>query len=162
MTVARWMLPQKPVSDGEFRKFKARLCIKLVQHPYPYFGSFFGISRNLSADAILKSKKVDDIVDIIDKISLEMIFIWRRFHTNIFFDDKKYQAIDGLFKEYYYQFQNLIDFQLVLLYLQCEMFGAAPLGTDYRRLLLLHPSCVVKGVLDATEFPGITERDSKK
>ena len=40
------------------------------------------------------------------------------------------------------------------------MFRAAPLGADYKRLVLLHPDCVTDGVVDASEFPGIAERDS--
>ena len=40
------------------------------------------------------------------------------------------------------------------------MFQAAPLGANFRHLLLLHPDCEFNGVVDAGEFPGIAERDS--
>jgi len=40
------------------------------------------------------------------------------------------------------------------------MYEIAPLGANFRRLLLLHPDCVIDNVVDANEFPGIAERDS--
>ena len=40
------------------------------------------------------------------------------------------------------------------------MFTAASQCAGYKHLVLLHPGCVIDGVVDASEFPGIAERDS--
>ena len=40
------------------------------------------------------------------------------------------------------------------------MYEAIPLGTDFKRLLLLHPDCVIDGVVDTSKFSGILERNS--
>ena len=79
------------------REFKARLCIKLIQRPYS-FGSLFGISRDLSAGATLRTLKADDIVDIVDKTSPKMLFSWRQFRAELFLGVWKCRAIGGTLK----------------------------------------------------------------
>ena len=44
--------------------------------------------------------------------------------------------------------------------MQSKIFEAAPLGANFKHLLLLHPDCEFDGVVDASEFPGISKRDS--
>ena len=40
------------------------------------------------------------------------------------------------------------------------MFEAAPLGANCKYLLLLHPDCIIDGVVDTSGFHGIVERNS--
>ena len=63
LRVARWLLSQKAVRQANLLEFMARVCIQLINQPYCFFGSFFGMGRGSTS---LKAKNTE-LISIMHK-----------------------------------------------------------------------------------------------